>query len=627
MFLFRTFTCCAYVRRSEKLEEIVKQIKRRLIYQPAIPPSCPEQASKNLTHPLSSTMSPPPLTHDGSALTTTLRGVLFRCTIRGGHATLAIVPSSNESESDSNKSDGEESNNVVIIVVQLGGNQWKKTHQDDGTAAGCDPKTTENGRSGDFANSISQMRSNIRRMCKLGNELEFIGNFANDASPDASPDTKEPSDNSSDNRRDWNAYQRRKFIVDYDLQLCQDNIKVTQVSKWDATKCQMLRSKFFDGTTTKPKKQQPPTKKKRRNDNNNDDRSDDNKQEHHYQAHATAKGKTKRIQGEVLADFVLWMLSTIHHNTDDTDNDIMKQSAAVESANETIKEEQIYEEIGLKKKLLPTDQKYLFIERWRALHSSLSSSSQESSSEVQARNESVAEKLRKCSTGIISSSSSSSSKNNNNNSQKDDADCQQHHLGGILDAAGGAGHVSLALSLRGIHSTIVDPRPAIGKLPGRDRKVLKKSKSKVPFSTYRAWFGSKPEGVDTLYREGRLSLETFLPDSERSSNNDGQHQLPICSMASDDKLLPNCAAIVALHPDEATGVIVQTAVENKIPFCVVPCCVFSRLFPERINPGGKGGVVSTYYELIDWLVDLHPEIRVTTLPFEGANFAVWAIFQ
>ena len=559
---------------------------------------------------------PPPLPHNthenGSALTTTLRGVLFRCTIRGGHATLAIVPSS--SENGSNKSDDKDSSGVVIIVVQFGGNQW----------GGCDLKTSENGRSSDdFANSISQMRSNIRRMCKLGNELEFIGNFAHDASPD----TKETSDNNNNNRRDWNAYQRRKFIVDYGLESCQDNIKVTQVGKWDATKCQMLRSKFFDGKMTK---QQQQKKKQRRNDNNIHDRSDDNKQEHHYQAHAAAKGKTKRIQGEVLADFVLWMLSTIHNDDVTTNDDIMKQStaaaaaaaAAAESAKKTTKEEQIYEEIGLKKTLLPTDHNYLFIERWRALHLSLSSTSQ-SLSDVQARNERMAEKLRKRSTDIISSSGSNSS----DNSKQDVVDCQQHHLGGILDAAGGAGHVSLALSLRRIHSTIVDPRPTIGKLPGRDRKVLKKSKSKVPFSTYRAWFGSKPEGVDTVYREGRLSLETFLPESELSSSNNGQHQLPICSMTSTDRLLPNCAAIVALHPDEATGVIVQTAVENKIPFCVVPCCVFSRLFPERINPRGNGGVVSTYYELIDWLVALHPEIRVTTLPFEGANIAVWATFQ
>ena len=96
-------------------------------------------------------------------------------------------------------------------------------------------------------------------------------------------------------------------------------------------------------------------------------------------------------------------------------------------------------------------------------------------------------------------------------------------------------------------------------------------------------------------------------------------------MCSEDRLLPNCAAIVALHPDEATGSIVETAVQHKIPFVVVPCCVFSRLFPERSKP--NGAIVSTYFELLDWLVAKHPAIRVTRLPFEGANIAVWATFR
>ena len=100
-------------------------------------------------------------------------------------------------------------------------------------------------------------------------------------------------------------------------------------------------------------------------------------------------------------------------------------------------------------------------------------------------------------------------------------------------------------------------------------------------------------------------------------------------MGREDSLLPNCNAIVALHPDEATGVIVETAVENEIPFVVVPCCVFSRLFPERIklSKEGENNIVSTYFELIDWLVNKHPAIKVTRLPFKGANLAIWATFD
>ena len=106
-------------------------------------------------------------------------------------------------------------------------------------------------------------------------------------------------------------------------------------------------------------------------------------------------------------------------------------------------------------------------------------------------------------------------------------------------------------------------------------------------------------------------------------------------MCSDDHLLSDCSAIVALHPDEATGSIVETAVEHEIPFLAVPCCVFSRLFPERLTPtiddsGSEGhaqAAVSTYYDLVDWLVAKHPAIKVTRLPFEGSNIAVWATFK
>ena len=100
--------------------------------------------------------------------------------------------------------------------------------------------------------------------------------------------------------------------------------------------------------------------------------------------------------------------------------------------------------------------------------------------------------------------------------------------------------------------------------------------------------------------------------------------------------MQNCKAIVALHPDEATGSIVEQAVENEIPFVVVPCCVFSRLFPERIKPqvgdtvpdcDRSNNIVSTYHELLDWLVAKHDSIKVTRLPFEGSNIAVWATFK
>ncbi len=456
----------------------------------------------------------------GSPLNTALRGVLFRCTIRGGHATLAIIPSC--------RVDTEEDDSIVMVVVQLGGGQWNNEQSDTGNVDSSSDKQ--------FTSSIAEMRSNIRRMCKLGNELEFIGTHH----PSNNNSLDETSSSNTGNTKDWTAWS--KFTVNYNLQSFQDNIRVITVAKWDAATCQRVRSKFFDDSSKQKQQQQKQQSAKKKRREGAISGSDEI-----YTQHSSTKGKQKRIQGEILADFVMWMLSTIHDN----DNDNVDQATEKIANNKEL----VSAGIGLKK--LPTDQNYLFIDRWKPLHPSLASSS----SVVQSRNKLMAQRLGD---NITKRSNIHSSPNEGSNPQS-------FPLGGILDAAGGAGHVSLAFSLRGIKSTVVDPRPTIGKLPGRDRKALKKSKSKVPFSTFRAWFGSKPDGVDTIYREGRTSLETFLPESERSDHNplgvddDGQ-QLPICSMDSNDRLLPNCAAIVALHPDEATGVIVQTAVQNKIPF-------------------------------------------------------------
>jgi hypothetical protein len=42
-----------------------------------------------------------------------------------------------------------------------------------------------------------------------------------------------------------------------------------------------------------------------------------------------------------------------------------------------------------------------------------------------------------------------------------------------------------------------------------------------------------------------------------------------------------CSVVIGMHPDQATGSIVEFAMENDKPFAVIPCCVFPRLFPYR----------------------------------------------
>ena len=259
---------------------------------------------------------------------------------------------------------------------------------------------------------------------------------------------------------------------------------------------------------------------------------------------------------------------------------------------------------------------------------------------------------------------------------------------GVLDVAGGCGHVSMALGLEGISSTVVDARASVGKLPKRDRKIWKKSlknrpvlrgktiippinnKSSakgaripeppafspskyeycqpvipapaiVPFQSQQAWFGSKPDGYDASFRHPDeedipVLVATAASNDDIPSNNNTEYVSTQCQQTeeyadslqsrnnSETILKKRVSALVALHPDEATGEIVEQAVKHRIPFVVVPCCVFARLFPERNTQDGRP--VSSYEDLLDFLQEKDPSIQRTPLSFGGKNIALWSIF-
>ena len=248
------------------------------------------------------------------------------------------------------------------------------------------------------------------------------------------------------------------------------------------------------------------------------------------------------------------------------------------------------------------------------------------------------------------------------NGSRDEAIAYLNSGTGCIDAAGGSGHVSLALSLEGVKSTVVDPRENVGRLPKRDRKALRMAVKRheasmnapggekkdqhngssstgtstdggdrvshppIPFNTFRAWFAERPDGVDLTYREGsKLKNETKDGEGDMLERSEStEESVPICHMCSSDALLPACSAIVALHPDEATGLIVEHAIKHRIPFVVVPCCVFSRIFSSRRL---HGKLVETYEELIEWLLGLDGSIQVAQLPFGGANKVIFSTFS
>ena len=341
---------------------------------------------------------------------------------------------------------------------------------------------------------------------------------------------------------------------------------------------------------------------------------------------------------------------------------------------------------------------------------------------------------------------------------------------GVLDVAGGSGHLSMALALRGIRATVLDPRSNVGKLPKRDRKLFVRAQQQrqvqlnhglddnvtenedsnsnqredvkaterkqktlwktllypslsspkapppqvesspttmentssdtavdnrtkniqdtkldgrvmagtertrtedamdpqtnttmasafeemelpsyyycqpvQPYDAYRAWFGGLPpepratssstkfnstqtRSLPLPPQPPKLQKQRQQEDSMKRSPPDDKDSLPISN--EEDPLFQQASALVALHPDEATDAIVDLAVAHEIPFVIVPCCVYSRLFPHRRKTVGTASseLVCTLPDLVEYLQAKHPSIQRATLPFEGANTVLWSTF-
>ena len=71
-------------------------------------------------------------------------------------------------------------------------------------------------------------------------------------------------------------------------------------------------------------------------------------------------------------------------------------------------------------------------------------------------------------------------------------------------------------------------------------------------------------------------------------NSDPRDQLDITRLVADVidsyeivELVRNASCIVGIHPDQATEAILQLSLRLNKPFAVVPCCVYSNMFPDR----------------------------------------------
>jgi hypothetical protein len=130
---------------------------------------------------------------------------------------------------------------------------------------------------------------------------------------------------------------------------------------------------------------------------------------------------------------------------------------------------------------------------------------------------------------------------------------------------------------------------------------------------------------DELCRMAASAVGPFVPDGSAHANMNESRDVPqpdsedLLSMA---ELVKTCSLIIGLHPDQVTDSIVDVAIASGKPFAVVPCCVFSRQFPERRTPAGDR--VTTHDSLIEYLVAKHASVRKQSLPFDGCNTVVFS---
>lgn len=103
-------------------------------------------------------------------------------------------------------------------------------------------------------------------------------------------------------------------------------------------------------------------------------------------------------------------------------------------------------------------------------------------------------------------------------------------------------------------------------------------------------------------------------------------------------LIQNCNMIIGVHSDEATECIIDIAVSQRIPFCIVPCCIFNNLYPDRkvllpnLHETNNStscevmyGPVQNYDDFVRYLKSKHANIKQDVLPFHGRNIVLYCV--
>ncbi len=79
--------------------------------------------------------------------------------------------------------------------------------------------------------------------------------------------------------------------------------------------------------------------------------------------------------------------------------------------------------------------------------------------------------------------------------------------------------------------------------------------------------------------------------------------------------------VIALPNEDA-------ALEHDLSVAIIPCCLFTSLFPSRMMKRSSDGVdeevpVTDYNDFLQYLLDKDESLQLHTLPFEGKNKVIY----
>jgi len=242
--------------------------------------------------------------------------------------------------------------------------------------------------------------------------------------------------------------------------------------------------------------------------------------------------------------------------------------------------------------------------------------------------------------------------------------------GVVLDVAGGKGELSWELqNLMGVESVVVDPRPLT--LSAIERKWTQGMFEPKRFGpVFAKWYPACEDGCSKRKPErpshlrcffeadtfSRLAKDDDMDDTlenwflgertkakaikwttkglqEGGRNNEHHEEDAPCEIDQEESnsevadlgvaasIIKRSKLVIGLHPDQAAGDIAAFATDLGLPWCVVPCCVYSDMFPKRRLQDGSQ--VKSHSQLLQWFSEAYPEAKATTLDAEGKNQVVY----